>query len=62
MAPYTLVLVDLQEGARLMGHGQADLAIGDEVIASFEELGTRGIVFFRRGANPVCTSQTNEGA
>jgi len=31
LVPYTLVLVDLDEGARLMGHGAAGLRIGDRV-------------------------------
>lgn len=48
LAPYTLLLVDLQEGPRLMGHGELNLVIGDRVTASFEELGEKGLVFFRR--------------
>jgi uncharacterized OB-fold protein len=33
LAPYTLVLVDLREGPRVMAHGAAGLAIGDAVEA-----------------------------
>jgi len=33
LAPYDLVLVDLAEGARVMGHASAGLAIGDAVRA-----------------------------
>jgi uncharacterized protein len=31
LAPYTLVLVDLDEGPRVMAHGEPGLAIGDAV-------------------------------
>jgi len=33
--PYTLVLVDMAEGFRMMAHGEAGLAIGDAVVAQF---------------------------
>lgn len=48
LAPYTLVLVNLQEGARVMGHGEPDLVIGDRVVANFESLGSKSLLFFRR--------------
>ena len=35
LAPYTLVLVDLAEGARVMAHAEPGSAIGDAVTASF---------------------------
>lgn len=35
LVPYTLVLVDLDEGARVMGHGMPGLRIGDAVRAAF---------------------------
>lgn len=35
LVPYTLVLVDLDEGARVMAHGTPGLAIGDAVRARF---------------------------
>ena len=35
LAPYTIVLVDLEEGPRLMGHGEPGMAIGDRVEAGF---------------------------
>ena len=47
LAPYTLVLVDLDEGARLMAHGAPGLAIGDRVAATFFEHGARTLVRFR---------------
>ncbi len=50
LAPYTLLLVDLDEGARLMAHGTPGLAIGDRVSAGFVDLAadptpTRLVVF-----------------
>lgn len=47
LAPYTLVLVDLHEGPRLMGHGEPGLVIGDEVVASFVDFGDKRLVLFR---------------
>ncbi len=47
LAPYTLVLVDLDEGARLMAHAGAGAAIGDRVIADFFKHGERTLVRFR---------------
>lgn len=35
LAPYTLVVVTLDEGARVMGHAAADTQIGQAVIATF---------------------------
>ena len=46
MAPYTLVLVDLDEGARLMGHGRAGMAIGDRVRASVFTLDGQPLIRF----------------
>lgn len=34
LVPYTLVLVDLDGGGRVMGHGHPDLAIGSAVSAT----------------------------
>ena len=46
LVPYTLVLADLDEGPRLMGHAAAGVQIGDRVRASFfEHLGRRLIRF-----------------
>lgn len=47
LVPYTLVLVDLQEGPRLMGHGEPGLVIGDAVMASFVDFGDKRLVLFR---------------
>ncbi len=35
LAPYTLVVVTLDEGARVMGHATAGIQIGQAVIATF---------------------------
>ncbi len=46
MAPYTLALVDLDEGARLMGHARAGMAIGDRVRASVFSLEGQPLIRF----------------
>ncbi len=33
--PYKIVLVDIEEGARVMAHGTLDLKIGDRVVAGY---------------------------
>jgi uncharacterized protein len=48
LVPYTLVLVDLDEGARLMGHAEPGVAIGERVSAGFFEHDGRRLVRFRR--------------
>lgn len=50
LAPYTLVLVDLDEGFRAMGHGTPDLAIGDTVHANVESIGGAPLLVFRRAS------------
>jgi hypothetical protein len=44
--PYAILLVDLEEGPRVMGHGSLDLAIGERVVASFHAHGERHLLFF----------------
>jgi uncharacterized OB-fold protein len=46
LAPYTLAIVELDEGPRLMGHASPDLAIGDTVLARFFEFGGRPLIRF----------------
>jgi uncharacterized OB-fold protein len=46
LAPYTLVLVDLDEGVRRMGHAAPGLAIGDRVRAGVFEFNGRTLVKF----------------
>lgn len=46
LAPYGLALVDLDDGARLMGHAPESLRIGQRVRASVYALGERRLVRF----------------
>jgi uncharacterized OB-fold protein len=48
LAPYLVVLVDLDEGFRMMAHGDSSLAIGDRVACSFRPLGDRLLPFFEK--------------
>jgi uncharacterized OB-fold protein len=47
-APYLIVLVDAEEGFRLMAHGDPALQIGDRVRATFSDLAGRKIPYFRK--------------
>jgi len=47
LAPYTLVVVDLDEGARLVGHAPAGVAIGARVSAEYFAFAGRTLVRFR---------------
>jgi uncharacterized OB-fold protein len=44
--PYNILLVDCDEGFRMMAHGERDLAIGDEVAARFEIFSGRLVPYF----------------
>jgi uncharacterized protein len=46
LAPYTLVLVDLDEGPRVMAHGKPGLVIGDRVVAQAVTLAGQALVRF----------------
>jgi uncharacterized OB-fold protein len=46
-APYLICLIDLDEGFRVMAHGNPGLRIGDRVQATFTDLVGRLIPFFR---------------
>ncbi len=50
-APYRVVLVEAEEGFRLMAHGALDLGIGDAVAARFRPFGDGLVPFFER-VNP----------
>ena len=52
IAPYAMVLVDLQEGIRILAHGVPGLAIGDAVNIGWHRLGERLIP----RAEPVASS------
>ena len=49
LLPYTLVLVDLDEGARLMAHAEPGVTIGERVVAGFFEHDGRRLIRFQRG-------------
>lgn len=46
LVPYTMALVDLDEGVRMMGHAAPDLTIGARVKATFREHQGRFLPFF----------------
>ncbi|HLJ63837.1 MAG TPA: zinc ribbon domain-containing protein [Stellaceae bacterium] len=46
LAPYDILLVDLDEGFRMMAHGGAALGIGDRVRLTFRVLGGRSLPYF----------------
>jgi uncharacterized protein len=50
LAPYTLVLVDLDEGPRVMAHGAAGLLIGERVQARIRLHAGRHLLTFEPGA------------
>ena len=56
-APYMIVLVDLDEGVRVMGHGVPTLAIGDRVCVDFETRADRLVPVFRPCATDVRQAQ-----
>ena len=47
LVPYALALVDLDEGARVIGHAEPHLSIGEPVAAEFFTLGSRRLLRFR---------------
>jgi uncharacterized protein len=47
-APYLIVLVDAQEGFRLMAHGDPSLQLGERVRCGFKTLGGKLIPYFER--------------
>jgi uncharacterized protein len=50
LAPYRIVLVDVDEGFRMMGHGDPGLAIGVRVRCGFRPLGDRLLPYFEKEA------------
>jgi uncharacterized OB-fold protein len=47
LAPYTLVLVDLDEGSRVMAHGEPGLEIGDAVSAAKLVHAGKSLIIFK---------------
>jgi len=52
-APYRILLVDAEEGFRMMAHGASDLTIGDVVTARFQAFGSLLIPFFERRSSDL---------
>lgn len=50
--PYTLVLVDLDEGPRVMAHGAPGLVIGERVVARPMQVDAQPLIRFERCAVP----------
>ena len=46
--PYNIVLVDAEEGFRMMAHGANDLRIGDSVSAHFTQFAGRLVPYFEK--------------
>jgi uncharacterized protein len=46
--PYAVVLVDANEGFRMMGHSDRDLKIGDKVKARFEKFTDHIVPYFAK--------------
>jgi uncharacterized OB-fold protein len=46
--PYNILLVDAEEGFRMMAHGDNDLAIGDKVSARFTQFAGRLVPYFAK--------------
>lgn len=46
--PYNIVLIDTEEGFRMMAHGANDLAIGDRVSARFAPFAGRLVPYFEK--------------
>lgn len=46
--PYNIVLVDCAEGFRMMAHGEKNLALGDEVAATFVQFAGRLVPYFQK--------------
>jgi uncharacterized OB-fold protein len=49
-APYLIVLIDAEEGFRLMAHGDPTLKMGERVHCSFKTLAGKLIPYFERDA------------
>lgn len=48
LVPYSILLVDLDEGFRMMAHGETGLAIGNRVRVGFRPQGDRALPCFKR--------------
>ena len=46
--PYNILLVDTEEGFRMMAHGDNDLVIGDKVFARYKQFAGRLVPYFEK--------------
>ena len=46
--PYNILLVDIDEGFRMMAHGDNGLAIGDKVTARYKQFAGRLVPYFEK--------------
>lgn len=59
IVPYLLLLVDLDEGPRVMAHGMPGLAIGDRAYARIQTLAGRPLLVFHPQRDDESTSIRN---
>ncbi|MFO1326329.1 MAG: OB-fold domain-containing protein [Rubrivivax sp.] len=52
LAPYRLVLVDLDEGLRLMAHADADVRVGQRVRGEVRRIADRAMPYFIQDPSP----------
>lgn len=48
LVPFSIVLVDLHEGFRVMGHAEAGLSIGAPVVCEMRQIAGRPLPFFHK--------------
>ncbi len=62
VVPYDLCLVDLAEGARIMGHCAPEVEIGDKVAARIVTIADENLLFFEKAMGPGATASGGEEA
>ncbi|WP_024516362.1 OB-fold domain-containing protein [Bradyrhizobium sp. Tv2a-2] len=55
--PYNIVLVDTDEGFRMMAHGDTDVAMGDRVTVRFVQFAGRVVPCFAKASQPDRTER-----
>lgn len=62
VVPYDLCLVDLAEGARIMGHCAPEVEIGDKVTARIATIADENLLFFEKAMGPGAVASGGEEA